>query len=204
MTYYNKRTIFGNRYCQHHLNEFRNDIIEYFNNVQYDRYERGNIENESAIQVRSIINQKVPLAHKLISATGIDTKILYSPPPMIGGYRQNIDVLANIFNLRTYSISPVTVLDLVDRAIGVYVHDETSSLIRTLNPLFWLGELLDFIISLPFRLLRRAGIPTQKIEESYFVKIAKVMLYIVSLLAGLEQLGWIKVISSFLTSLELF
>lgn len=201
MTYYNKRTIFGNRYCQNHLSEFRNDIIEYFNNVQYDRYERENIENESAIQARSIINQKVPLAHKLISGTGIDTRILYSPPPMIGGYRQNVDVLANIFNLRTYSISPITVLDLVDRAIGVYVHDQNSALIRTFNPLFWIGELLDFIISLPFKLLRRAGIPTQKIEESYFVKIAKVMLYVVSLLAGLEELGWIKIISSYFASL---
>lgn len=184
MKWYKKRTIFGNTYCLNMLYEFRENIITYFNNARYDDFDRAFHENETALNTRSKINETVHEVHDIILYSGISPVITYTPPPMIGGYRQEIDVLTNIFNMHRYEIGPNDLLDFIERSIGRYKSDKTNSIIRTINPFFWFGQFLDLIVSIPFRFLKKAGLSSKAIEESLIGKIAKFILYVASLFAS--------------------
>lgn len=97
---------------------------------------------------------------------GQAANVIYTDPPAIGGRRSNLNLLDNIFNLQNYDIEPQIIIDFIDQAIGVYERDFTSSIIRTFNPLFWAGKVLEAIASVPFMVLGRLGLPQQKIESS--------------------------------------
>lgn len=202
MTWYKKRTILGNRYCCNKLCDFRSDVIEYFNNVTYDRFNRYLAENEAASRMRPRINESLHEAHEIVVSTGVNPVLTYSPPPAIGGYRQNIDIFHNIFNMYRYEIEPNDLLDFIDRAIGRYESDRLNSIARTFNPFFWFGRFLDLIVSIPFRFLKKAGVSTKLIEDSVVGKLAKFILYIVTLVASiltiLQLLGYLDSFNLFI------
>jgi hypothetical protein len=79
----------------------------------------------------------------------------------------------NIFNLHQLKISPQTLFDYVERAIGVYRDDKVKSLVRTLNPLFWLSIVLDYVSGLPFTVLGALGLNLSKIEDGLVGKFLK-------------------------------
>jgi len=196
MVPFNKRTIIGNIYCQRQLIEFRNSVIDYFNNCEYGDYlTRDFSENDKARCLRSTLNRNLLSIQDIVYYADVTSHIIYTPPPIVGGYVQNINLISNIFHLYQYEIEPKYLLDFIDRAIGVYKNDQIKSLLRTFNLFFWIGILLDFIVSAPFKLLGRAGISTKEIEESNLGKIAKLILYITSLAAGVvsiaQPLGWL-------------
>jgi hypothetical protein len=124
---------------------------------------------------------------------------------MIGGYRQDINLVTNVFNLHRYEIEPNNLLDFIDRSIGRYEHDRIYSILRTINPFYWLGRILDLIISLPFRFLQNAGIKTKKFEESIFGKVAKLILSLVTLVASsltiLKILDYLDPVKNFIEEL---
>lgn len=195
MALFNERTIIGNIYCQNQLIEFRNSVVDYFNNCEFDEWDRSFRENEKARSLRSILNQNLLNIQEIIHGADVATYITYTAAPIAGGRRQNIDLILNVFQLHQYEIESNYLLDFVDRAIGVYKRDQNKSIFRTFNPFFWIGVLLDLIVSVPFKLLGKAGINTKAIEESIFGKISKFILYIVSLIAGVitiaQPLGWL-------------
>lgn len=203
MILFNKRTIWGNLHCQDKLIEFRNSIVDYFNNCSFDEWSRHFSENENARSIRSNLNQNLPYIEDIVNGADVTTYITYTPPPIVGGYRQNINLVANIFHLHQFEIEPTYLLDVVDRAIGVYKSDQKKSLVRTFNPFFWVGILLDLVVSIPFTLLGKAGLNTKAIEESILGKISKFILYIVSLIAGIitiaQPLGWLDRLKNFIT-----
>ena len=203
MVLINKRTIWGIIYCQNQLVEFRNNLVDYFNNCQLGDWSNEIHENDRATTLRSNLNQNLLNIQEIIHGADVETYLIYTPPAMVGGYRQNIDVISNIFHLHQYKIKPKHVLDFIDRAIGVYKNDERKSLIRTFNPFFWIVVLLDFIVSAPFKLLGKVGVNAKLIEQSNVGKIAKFILYIVSLLAGVisiaQPLGWLEHLKKFIS-----
>jgi hypothetical protein len=168
--WYKKRTIFGNLICQKKLYAFRSDLVTYFSNLEHD-YASEIVENSTAKQIRSKINRSLSEAHDILAGSEISMNLTYTPPAMIGGYIQNIDLVANVFNLHRYMIEPNNLLDLVDRAIGVYESDQKLALVRTFNPLFWFVRLLDALVSIPFLFFQKAGLSTKKFEESFLTII---------------------------------
>jgi len=143
------------------------------------------LESEGARRARGETNRLLDECRSIIVLAGVSPIITYVPPPAIGGYVQRIDILTNLFNLHNFEISLDTVFDHIDRAIGVYERDEFRACIRTFNPFFWLGLLLDFIVEIPFSLLGKAGFNKSTIEESLLGRIAKTIMYLVTLLASL-------------------
>lgn len=202
MKKFNERTILGNLSCQKELVDFKSTVVEYFNNCQFEGWDNRMIENEVARAARSTLNQNLRKIQKIILGANISSSITYSPPPMIGGYRQDIDLVANIFYLHQFRIEPTFLLDVADRAIGVYREDQLMSLIRTFNPLFWFGTVLDYFVSIPFKILRKAGINTAGIESSFIGKFLKFIFWLVSLAAAIvtvaQPLGWLDYLKTLL------
>lgn len=184
MVWYKKRTIVGNTLCLRSLYQFREQLVRYFNNVEYDSLTDLR-ENSEARDSRTQINRTVNIVHAIILRSGVSTNLRYTPPAMIGGYIQDIDLVANVFNLSRYMIEPNNLLDVVDRSIGQYENDRLGSLFRTINPFFWLGRSIDFLVAIPFRLFSKVGISTKNFEESSAGKISKLVLYVVTLAASL-------------------
>jgi hypothetical protein len=104
-------------------------------------------------QAVSFINRNLMAIRQAVIDTGVNIVVAMNPPPMVGGPRQTVDVLENVFR-NGYGHSFIgDAIWVIERAIGVYEHirDETGlvrlpthasgldlldSIDRTLRPAF--------------------------------------------------------------------
>ena len=182
MTNYNKKTIFENRSRASRLIEFREKIIAYFNANPPSVYLSENHDNAESSRIRFEINTVMDDSRAIIGSTGVIPILHWSPAPAVGGYRQDVDLVINMFHLDQYQIPPSQLLDQIERAIGKLNNDSTSAFIRTLNPFFWIDRILRYVARSPFNILRSAGINADKIESSLIGKIGKLVTYVLTLL----------------------
>ena len=183
MRHYAKITVRENHKRLDKLFEFRNLVIEYFNNST--KSGRGlRAEKEIAQVARVKINRIMKENHEIILHSGMDPIMIYKAPPMVGGHTRNIDVILNIFNLDRFDIPANQVLDLIDMTIGVYESDHRRAVVRTFNPLFYLMLALDTISELPFSIIGKFGFNQQKAESSIIGRLFKGFLYLVTPVAG--------------------
>jgi len=179
------------------LNKFRDLVENYFRRTEYD-YNRDPILDSEGEELRKEINHLLSDVDFIVNASGTSTVIRYTPPPAIGGYIQDVNLLRNIFNLHLYQITPINVLDMIDVSLGVYQADRKNSIIRAINPFFWLYRIYKWIVKLPFMLLADAGFNSSKIEGSLAGKIFKLLyeifLLFVAVLTALQILGYFDLI----------
>ena len=151
----NQITYFQNKSRIKFLLEFRNKLTEYFDNTKMNVYVGERIENDRAKILRQEINYDIEKAARIITAAFVDVHIRQYPPPIVGGPVLDIDLVRNVF--QTYiGVSNVHVFDTVDKAIGAYKADTKFSIVRTINPFFYLDLVLSYITSLilhPVRIL---------------------------------------------------
>lgn len=181
------------------LLEFRELVVKYFSDLNYDY--RGDPElTEESQKNRQKINLMLQEVDLLVKASGKSPVITYTPPPAIGGYIQNINIIHNIFNLSFYQITPINVLDMIDVARGIYLKDRVNSIIRTFNPFFWISFPYKWLVSLPIKLLENAGFNVNKIQSSFFGKILKLISEILTIfltyLTIIQILGYYSAIDS--------
>ena len=116
-----------------------------------------------------------------------------------------IDLIDDIFDLDQFDIGPNNVLGLIDRAIGEYDSNRKSAFVRTLNPFFYLGRVLDTISDLPFIIVGIFGFNRQKIKASTIGKLVKGILYlfiiVVAFLTILHLLDFVEPIKQFVHKL---
>jgi len=200
---FNKITVFENYNRLTELIEFRTLVIDYFNNSRLEEfslsYERK--EDQIAQEARGKINRKLDELHDIVLLAGINPTLFYSPPPAIGGYCHDIDLIHNIFNLGKFSIAPNIVIDIIDRAIGIYENNRWKAFRRTLNPFFYFGLIINWVATLPFVLLGTLGFDRKKAETSFLGRIVKGITYLVSLIASiltiLSFFGYSDIIKNF-------
>lgn len=194
--YYKKITIWENRRRVNFLIEFRELVNGYFDNVEYRRFMQHPIENRGARERRTQINMKLKRVSNIIDLAGVYTSVYHSPAPAVGGFAGHVQILANIFNLYQYRMGKRDVLDCVDQALGVYNDDRINSILRTVNPFFYIGMVFDYLVSLPFTLLRKVGFNQSRIEESIIGRVAKIFFHLIlgiaSFLAILHYLGYLN------------
>ena len=205
MKIYTKILYWENRNRLRKLNSFRALVIDYFDNSRAEWMVQERIEQPPAQLARVQINRLVDGIHDILYCAGISPVIRYTPPPAVGGHIQKIDILHNIFNLTGYSISSSNLLDYLDRAIGIYEGDKGPAILRTINPFFYLGIVLDWIVRFPFNLIGRAGFNREKIEESIAGRVTKVVLYVstvsASTLTVLQLLDHLEPVKTFIKSI---
>lgn len=179
------------------LLNFRKLVIDYFNNIKRLGFGyRGVKENKISSQTRVEINQIINKVHSVIVASGINPSMYYSPPPAVGGLAGNIDLVQNIFNLYHFDIEPNFLLDFIDRSIGIYQENLAPSLLRTINPFYWMYLFLEFIAGLPFKLLGIAGFNQAKIEDALIGRFIKLIFALITVIASfltiLHLLGYLE------------
>lgn len=207
MQYYKHITIFECLKRIEKLNKFKELVVSYFNDLDYD-LSGDPIADNNQMVIRSKINLVINDINYVILNSGVNPNIQYTPPAMIGGYIQNINLVKNIFVLQTYRIAPVFLLDKVEESIGIYKSEQKAALIRTFNPFFWIFQLIRWLISLPIILFKNAGFNTEKFESSNVGKLYKLLseifLIFATFLTVLQILGFqdlIEMISLFFSSI---
>ncbi len=173
MQKYQKITFWENKNRQKYLNEFKEFINKYFNSIGYGTY--GDIiDNKNSLVVREKINKNVNKAQDFMASVNIAPIVEYTAPPMAGGYTKRLDPFENIFNLQQYNLDKQVLVDSLNNAIGIYENDLFNSYLRTFNPFFWLIELINFVTSLPSKLLADSGLINKSSKNgSMILKIIK-------------------------------
>ncbi|MCB5235043.1 MAG: hypothetical protein LHW60_07385 [Candidatus Cloacimonetes bacterium] len=146
---YKHITCFQNKKRSEFLKQYRDFVLDYFDNI--GDYMDGRFENERARQLRSIINHDMEKAVQIVRAANL-TNHYEAHDRYIGMYVY--DIVGNLFDLPV-GISYMIVIDLFNNAIGVYENDRTRSILRTINPVFYVDHLFRFIASVvlyPIRL----------------------------------------------------
>jgi len=199
-----KITFFENKKRAETLSKYREWVEIYFSNIRrigpfgMD----GIVEEDLAKEVRPKLNRNLDLVKRIVLASGQNFNTVYQQAPMIGGRTFQLDALDNLFRIPEmddFDESHVT--DVIDRSIGEYDNDYKNSVIRTFNPFFWLWQFIEFIVSLPFKLLGKVGFNQKNVEESVYGKILKTFFYLISttasFLAIFEILGLLDWLKSF-------
>ena len=166
MKHYTKITIWENRRRLEKLSEFKNLVLKYFKDIQYEEFSDEPLEGKSAIIARGEINRVMDEVRNIILRSGIDTSVKCIPPPITGGYISDVDLIISVLHIRTYDIAKNRVLDLIDRAIGIYENNHRHALMNTFNPLFYIGIVIDWIVNIPFVFIGRIGFNREKAESS--------------------------------------
>ena len=185
MKYYTKILVWENKRRLVKLNELRNLILQYFNNSRAEFMIAGRIEEDAAREARVKINRIMDETHEIILCSGINPLLTWSPPAAVGGYVQKIDLIQNIFNIHRFQISYDYILDFIDRSIGIYQSKQKASLVRIFNPFFYISFVFEVISELPFIAIGKLGFNRQKAESSVIGRLAKGILYLITVMAAL-------------------
>jgi hypothetical protein len=167
------------------LERFYSDVGEYFSNSRADWKVDGRIEKEAARAARKRINLSLQKARRIIATAGVGTVITYTPPPAVGGYRQQVDIIHNLFTIGQFHIAPDTPLGMIEQALGVYTADLSASRWRTFNPLWWIGNLLTWFSSIPFLLLGKVGFDGDKAQHSLIGKLVSLVFLFIPVIASI-------------------
>jgi hypothetical protein len=173
MAQFERMTIFQNLQGLRTLKKFKVLAERYFENVDYGSYGLTVVEKPEAKTARSQLNLMLERAKRALSSVDIRPDIRDTPRSTAPEYEEGLYLVDNVFNLHSLKISPQTLLDYVERAVGVYRDDRFKSLLRTLNPLFWLSTTLDCISRFPFAILGALGFEGSKFERSSIGKFVK-------------------------------
>jgi len=76
---------------------FRDNVVTYFKNCTFNRFEYEPEENEVAQRARIDINKELGKVHNIMAAAGVYPVLVWTPPPAIGGLVQQIDIVLNMF-----------------------------------------------------------------------------------------------------------
>ena len=204
MRYYTKILVWENKRRLNKLREFRPLMIRYFNNSRVG-FGGGRVEDSAAKEARREINLLRDEIHSIILNSGIDPSFSWTPPAAVGDDETEIDLIEDVFNLDQFDIGPNNLLDLIDRAIGIYDSNCKSAFIRTFNPFFYLGLVLDTISDLPFIAIGILGFNRQKIKTSAIGRLVKGILYLTIIVAAvltiLHLLDFVEPIKQFVHKL---
>ncbi|MHB1516272.1 MAG: hypothetical protein ACYCVY_11325 [Acidiferrobacteraceae bacterium] len=185
MNYYTKLLPWENNRRLQKLAAFRALTTQYFDSSSANWMADKRIEEQEAKEARVDINRAMREIHDIIRCTGINPSIQYTPPPMVGGYIQNIDLVDNIFNLHPFRIAHTSLIDVIDQAIGVYERNRRAAQLRAINPLFYIGHAFAWVARLPFVFIGGVGFNRQRAEESVVGRVVKGIVYLITALASL-------------------
>lgn len=195
MRRYNNISLWENAHRLRMLYEFRNDVVSYFNAKQ------DSSNSDELNGIRSKINFSIVEASDLVLAANVNPTMTWRPPAGIGGIPVDINVITGMFNLEQFMIPSQIPVDFLERAHGVYLSNKTSSLLRTINPFWWFGQLIQVVAHIPFVTMRAAGLETAALEASMFGRLIKGLVAIITLVASvlgiLRAVGWIDPIKGF-------
>ena len=126
------------------LTHFRSLVKTYFDNSILNMVSGIYNEKPEATDAKKAINLIIKNAYAIISHAEIKTYTASTSSVSVRGGGKNMNLILNIFNLARNDIEPDIAIDYIDRAITVYKANRAASLIRIINPFFWISIALKY------------------------------------------------------------
>lgn len=163
MKFYKKIDYFSNKSRIKSLVDFRDNIVWYFNSRRPSDYDMRLYDTDESKLFRTKINLSLDKVRNILYNANVSTTGHYKAP--FGAYIvENMDFLANIFN--TQGIQE-QIVDMIEIWIGKYQDNEIPSLLRTINPFYWIQYVISFIIDY---ILKLFGVPSYLLAHWWLSK----------------------------------
>ena len=176
LKHYKAISVWENRRRLLRLSEFGQHLQEYLAHM-------GSAGDETKrASARSAINMSLQETIEIVEAANVSLSISYTPSPLAGGRTTYTNLMHDIFNLPQFpGQDPYGLLiDRIQRAYGVYVANDRASLLRTLNPIWWVFQVLELLLRLPFYALGAAGFDSNRIEASALGRLLKLAIMLLT------------------------
>jgi hypothetical protein len=173
MTYLEARRI------EHLFIRFRDTAMAYWSafdlvEEQYGRLPNPRIDAPSDnidrwMQLRQDINTMLPEVKHWADHIGGGVHGVSYPPPIVGGPAVRINYLDCVVEPRAghHTVDRMKVINVIDRCIGAASFTKRRILARLVRPWCWLVDVPALIVSWPFAVMQKAGVPTKIVEGSW-------------------------------------
>ncbi len=169
------------------LRKFCEHVSGYVEHSSYNHVKHVHREDAEAKNARREINFMMEKVYGIVDVTH-DHR---------GPYGSRVRELLYIFD---HFVKEDMIVDLLQRAIGVYEGNRRKSLGRTFNPFWWLDRVIRWFVRLPFDLLGAVGLDSDKIEVSWLGKIVKFIFALIPVIAAfltiLYYVGWLAMLKN--------
>jgi hypothetical protein len=118
----------------------------------------------TAEECRSEINRRLPGVKEMVRLA--DISALRDWVTRKDDEAVQIDVLEQLWYLETLRLSYRAPSDVVEEAIGKYQADQFKSWVRTFNPFYWVGRLINWLIGEAFNVVALVGANPQTARNS--------------------------------------
>lgn len=152
-------------------------------------------ENEASLALRSQLIELFPEANWCARDLRLSVMAESHPPAAVGGPVIPVNLFYAVVDRdKGYrSLSQQEVYDNIERCLAFATATKKRLFWRQLlNPIWWLTEVIAYVLRIPFMILRRAGVPAS-VEESIWGHVVKVAFFIVlvaiSIYFGLDLSG---------------
>ena len=202
MKHFSKIPIWENTRRLNKLLEFRELVVNYFNNIRMEGFISEVTENSEAQRTRMKINTMLMEIHEISVNSGTVPYMKHTSAPAFGSQVTRLDLIEGIFSLHHYNIGGQNVIDYIERVIGIYQRNHMPALIRVFNPFYYIGLVFDTVSEIPSIAISSLGINRQKFSSSIVGRFVKTITYLISVLASfltvLHYLGLLDPVKSFI------
>ena len=167
------------------LLRFQEEYGKYISHSSSLRVAGSMPSDEAGVLARADLNLMLNEVSNYLREADCYPTVRYREAPVSGGRVMSIDVIQNLFRLNSFEIPDMVVTDYLQRAIGHYQNDLLPSLLRTINPFWWLWRGLRSVIGVPFVLLGWAGYDRDRAESSQVGRLFKFIVAIATITVGL-------------------
>lgn len=186
-------TYFGARRAERVLSQYKTLVLEYWDAQPPDdrdwmTRDCARPENEASLRIREQVIHLFPEANTCANRLGVAVIAHSYPAPAVGGPVIPLNILYGAVDQdEGHARMPRRqILDTIDRCLA------TATLLREklfwtqiLNPVWWVTEVVAYVIRVPFLILRRAGLPAT-VEESVWGHVVKVLILIALIVASVH------------------
>lgn len=120
---------------------------------------------------RMSLDLRLQEVQRIVQGAGISPTFIWTPPSVVGGYSQQVNLIADMFQLQKHGIGLDALADILLQAMGVYQQDKFAAWFRTLNPFYWISVPIEWISYLPFRVVGFLGGDAVRASDSFFGRL---------------------------------
>jgi hypothetical protein len=129
-------------------------------------------------QIREQIVKGVLRANRIASRLRVPAGLVSYPMPAMAGRMPIIDIScfdAIIRDISYQGVGRQEIYDALNQTLGECEARVALELRHLINPLYWIKELLVFIIRIPFLLVEASGFDVGKVEDHFLAKAFKLV-----------------------------
>ena len=173
------------------MKEFRQDVLElwqiestaaknltsgYSSKAEFQsklQVEATKIEGYQAARER--VAKKILRAARIGAKSRVPTIFTSYPAPAVGGPVLELNLFSAILKDTSHGglVDNQTIFDAISETLGECESKVKSEFLKLINPLYWIKEIIELILRIPFMIIEATGFDIGKVEDHLISKLFK-------------------------------